>query len=135
MHQDVHAAAVADVGQRLLDRVRVGEVAPGASGPCRRPPHRLDRVLGRAGALDARRARARRASAWPLAALPDALGQLALEAVAVGDEAVEVRVAGIGLGHEVEQVEGAARRAREVGRDRGDDAARRAGDDEDRVGA
>ncbi len=89
--------------------------------------HRVDRLTRGGGPLetaqlplDERRRRA-------LPACLDPLGQVALEAVAVGVEALEVGIAGVGLGGEVEKMERAGRRGRQVGDDRGDDAAGRTG--------
>ena len=67
------------------------------------------------------------------AARLDAREQIALQAVFVGDEPLEVGIVRIGLGHQVEQVEGAAGCRGQVGRDRRDDAAGRAGDHENAV--
>ena len=68
-----------------------------------------------------------------LAARLHAREQVALQAVLVGDEALEVGIVRVGLRREVEQVERAAGGRREVGGDGRDDAARRAGDQEDGV--
>ena len=57
-----------------------------------------------------------------------------LETVPVLDVLPEVRVGRVRLRGEVQQVERAAARAREVGRDGRDDAARCSGDDDDAVG-
>ena len=96
--------------------------------------HRVDRLARGGGPLetaqlplDERRRRA-------LPACLDPLGQVALEAVAVGVEALEVGIAGVGLGGEVEKMERAGCRGRQVGDDRGDDAAGRAGHHEHGVG-
>ena len=66
----------------------------------------------------------------PLAARLDAREQIALQTVFVGGEALEVGVVGIGLGHQIEQIEGAAGSGRQVGGDGGDNASRRTGDEE-----
>ena len=95
---------------------------------------RLDRVERRAAALEARQLALDELGRGTLARRAHALGELALEGVSVAGVAREIGVAGVGLGHQVEQVEGAPGR-REVGRDRRDDAAGGPGHDEHRVGA
>ncbi len=65
-----------------------------------------------------------------LAARLNAGEEVAPEAVLIGDEPAQIGVGGVGLGHDVQQVEGAAGGRRQVGRDGGNDAARRAGDEE-----
>ena len=92
------------------------------------------RSEGRPGAFDSRQLALDQLRRGPLAALLDPVGELELEPVAVGGKALDVRIVRIGLGHQVEQVEGAAGRGRQVGGDRGDDAAGGAGDDERRLG-
>ena len=134
MQQHVDAPALAHLGQRLLHRLRVGEVAlvpvRGAAGRA----DRLQRVARRARALDAAPARARRA--WASAARRPRLIRSASSRLRPSRSATKRSRSGseaVGLGDEVEQVEGARRGLRQVGRDRRDDAARRAGDDEHRV--
>ena len=68
-----------------------------------------------------------------LAACLDAREQIALEAFLVGHEALEIGIVGIRLGHQIEQIEGAAGSGRQIGGDGRDDAAGRAGDQEDGV--
>ncbi len=65
-----------------------------------------------------------------LAARLHAGEEIALEAVLVGNEAAQIVIGGVGLRYDVQQVEGAARGRRQVGRDGRNDAARRAGDEE-----
>ncbi len=67
----------------------------------------------------------------PLALMRSA--RVRFDAVAIGDELREIEVGGVGLGDEVEQVEGASAH-REVGGDGRHDAAGRAGDHEHAVG-
>ena len=61
------------------------------------------------------------------------LGDRDLQAVAVATERLEVGVGGVGRRGQVEQVERATRGGSEIGGDRRHDAARRAGDHDDRV--
>ena len=68
-----------------------------------------------------------------LAACLDACEQIALEAVLVGHEALEIGIVRIGLGHQIEQIERAPGGRRQIGGDGRDDAAGRAGDQEDSV--
>ena len=68
-----------------------------------------------------------------LAACLNAGEQIALEAFFVAHEALEVGIVGIRLRHQIEQVEGAAGSGCQVGGDGRDDAASRAGDQEDGV--
>ena len=65
-----------------------------------------------------------------LAARLDAREQIALQAVLVADEALEVGIVRIGLRHQIEQVERAAGSGRQIGGDGRDDTSRRAGDQE-----
>ena len=105
--------------------------------PARRSAGRTDRLDGvecRTAALEARQLALDELGRGAVARRAHALGQLALEGIAIGREARQVGIAGVGLGHQVEQVEGAPGR-REVGRDRRDDAAGGPGHDEHRVGA
>ena len=69
----------------------------------------------------------------PLALRLEALEDVVLQAVLVRREAREVGVVAVGLGEEVEEVEGAAGGGGEVGGDGRDDAPGGAGDDEDAV--
>ena len=68
-----------------------------------------------------------------LAARLDAREQIALQAVFVGHEALEVGIRRIRLGHQIEQVERAAGSGRQIGGDGRDDASCRAGDQKDGV--
>ena len=68
-----------------------------------------------------------------LATRLDAREQIALQPVFVAHEAREVGIVGIRLGHQIKQVERAARSCRQVGGDGRDDTSRRAGDHEDGV--
>ncbi len=68
-----------------------------------------------------------------LAPCLNASKQLALEVVFVADKAREIRVVGVRLGYQIEQVESAARSRSQVGSDRRDDASRRSRDHEDTV--
>ena len=71
----------------------------------------------------------------PLAGRLHPRGERGLQAVAVGAEGRQVGVVAVGRGRQVEQVEGAARRGSQVGRDGRDDAAGGTGDDEHGIAA
>ena len=71
----------------------------------------------------------------PFTAALIAFGDRRLESVAVADgRRARSGSRGSGVGRQVEEVEGAVRRLGEVGGDRRDDAAGRAGDQDDRLG-
>ena len=95
--------------------------------------NRLERAERRPRPLDPRQLALDQLRRRALAAVLDALGEIALELVAIGGKALQVGIVGIRLRHEVEEMERAARRGRQVGRDRGDDAASRPGDQEGRL--
>ena len=127
VHQHVDAV---DALQRAGDGLGVGQVD---LVPVRLPAGLLDRGdRGERGArpLDPREFALDQPRRRALAAVADALGEVALEPVRVGVEAREVGIAGVRLRHEVEQVEGAGGARRQVGRDGRHDAPGRAADDE-----
>ena len=136
VHEHVDAVARIECGgDRRRHLCGVGEVHLMPVRAAARFANRLDRVERGASALDPRQLALDELRGRTLAALPDPLGELALQPVAIGREASQVGVGGIGLGHEVEQVEGAPGGGRQIGGDGRDDAARRPGDAEDRVGS
>ena len=63
----------------------------------------------------------------------DAREQIALEAVLVGHEALEIGILRIGLGHQIEQVERASGGGRQIGGDGRHDTSGRTGDKKDGV--
>ena len=65
--------------------------------------------------------------------MPGCARKIALEAVFVGHEALEIGIVRIRLRHQIEQVERAAGSRRQIGGDGRDDTSRRAGDQEDGV--
>jgi hypothetical protein len=96
-------------------------------------PHGIDRAEGCVRALQCGQFLFDQCRSGPLAARLHACKQIALEVVFVADKSREIRVVGIGLGYQIEQIECAARSRSQVGGDGRDDASRRSRDHEDAV--
>ena len=102
-------------------------------GLAARRADRVERIQRRAGPFDLGELPLDRLGRRALATVLDAVGQLALEPVPIGDELGEVRIARVGLLDQIEQMEGAAGCRGQVGGDRRNDAAGGSGDAEDGV--
>ncbi len=129
------SAAVAYVGHRRGDAVRVGEVDGVVVNRATRSLDRLDRGERRVEAFDACEFTldGHRGGVIACGLHPCCDGRF--ERIPVGPEGHQIRVVAVGCRCEVEQVEGAGRGGSEVRRDGGHDAARGAGDHDHRVRA
>ena len=116
-----------------VNRLAVGEIDLMPMGGAAGVTDRVDGVGRGLGPLEASQLTLDQRRCGSLAARRDALGEVALEAVAIGDEPLEVGIGRVGFGDEVEEMERAAAR-RQVDGDGRDDAAGRAGDHEHALG-